>query len=77
MFIESFTFLSGEKTHLGYRAVIEIKASDKSLSPTEINFNEDGSPNFEFLDKYEHTDREFLEDLIYYSVFKKHLEPLK
>ena len=77
MRIQSFCFLSGEKTTHGYKAVIEIHITGKVKIPIEVYFDENGNSNYEALDQYEHTGREFLEDIIYYAVFKKHLLPLK
>lgn len=77
MRMESFCFLYGEKTPHGYKAIIEIRTSKNVIQPIELYFDENGNSNYEALDRYEHTDREFLEDLIYYAVFKKYLELLK
>jgi len=77
MFIESFLFLSGEKTRHGYKATIEITTSDKLAFPVELDFDEDGRSNLELLYKYEHKDRDFLEDHIYHAILKKHLLELK
>ena len=77
MYIQGFVFLSGEKTPYGYKAIIEILISDNIRIPVEIDFDEDGHSSYEALNKYEHPDREFLEDLIHYAVFNKYLLPLK